>query len=37
VPSFLGTLNPPRYTGVNDRKDDGRTWLCFIRVAPVRP
>lgn len=37
VPSFLGTLNPPRNTGVNDRKDDGRAWLCFLRVAPVRP
>jgi hypothetical protein len=37
VPSFLGTLNPPRDTGVNGRKDEGRAWLCFIRVKPVRP
>ena len=28
---LLGTLNPPHDTGVNDRKDDGRTWLLFMK------
>jgi hypothetical protein len=37
VPVLLGTLSQPRDTGVNDRKDDGRTGLAYIRVTPVRP
>ena len=36
VNTFLGTLNPPRATGVNDRKDTGQAWLAFIRVTPVK-
>ena len=37
VPTFLGTLNPPRDSGVNDRKDSGRVWLAFVQVTPVKP
>lgn len=37
VPALLGTLNPPRDTGVNGRKDTGRAWLVFIQVTPVKP
>jgi hypothetical protein len=36
VPTFVGTLNPPRETGVNGRKDSGRAWLVFVRVAPAK-
>jgi hypothetical protein len=36
VPTFVGTLNPPRDTGVNGRKDSGRAWLVFVRVSPVK-
>jgi hypothetical protein len=34
---LLGTMSNPRDTGVNDRKDDGRSSLAYIRVTPVRP
>ena len=37
VPVLLGTMSQPRETGVNDRKDDGRTSLAYIRVTPIRP
>lgn len=30
---FLGTLNAPRDTGVNGRKDDGRVWFAFVKVT----
>lgn len=30
---FLGTFNTPRETGVNDRKDDGRTWFAFVKAT----
>jgi hypothetical protein len=30
---FLGTMNPPRDTGVNDRKDGGRVWFAFMKVT----
>lgn len=30
---FLGTFNAPRNTGVNGRKDDGRTWFAFVKVT----
>ena len=34
---FVGTFNPPGATGVNDRTDDGRTWLLFVRALPNEP
>ena len=37
VPVLLGTMSQPRDNGVNDRKDDGRTSLVYIRVTAVRP
>ncbi len=37
VPVLVGTMNQPRDNGVNDRKDDGRTSLVYIRVTAVRP
>jgi general secretion pathway protein D len=37
APVLLGTLSKPCDTGVNDRKDDGRTSLAYIRVTPVHP
>jgi hypothetical protein len=37
VPTLLGTISPPRDTGVNERKDTGRTWLVFVKVTPVKP
>jgi Bacterial type II and III secretion system protein len=37
VPVLLGTMSQPRDNGVNDRKDDGRTSLAYIRVTAVRP
>jgi hypothetical protein len=30
---FLGTFSTPRETGVNGRKDDGRTWFAFVKVT----
>lgn len=30
---FLGTLSRPPETGVNERKDDGRTWFAFVKVT----
>jgi hypothetical protein len=30
---FLGTLNAPRDTGANGRKDDGRAWFAFVQVT----
>jgi hypothetical protein len=30
---FLGTFSVPRDTGVNGRKDDGRTWFGFVKVT----
>ena len=33
----LGTMSQPRDNGVNDRKDDGRTSLAYVRVTAVRP
>lgn len=36
-PVLLGTISPPRDDGVNNRKDDGRTSLAFVRVTAVRP
>jgi hypothetical protein len=30
---FLGTFNAPRDTGVNGRKDDGRTWFAFVKAT----
>lgn len=30
---FLGTFSTPRETGVNDRKDDGRTWFAFVKAT----
>lgn len=35
LPILLGTLSQPRDTGANDRKDDGRTTLAYVRVTPV--
>jgi hypothetical protein len=32
-PCFLGTFSNPRDTGVNGRKDDGRTWFAFVKVT----
>lgn len=37
APVLLGTLSQPQETGVNDRKDDRRTSLAYIRVTPIRP
>ncbi len=37
VPTLLGTMSQPRDNGVNDRKDDGKTSLAYIRVTPVAP
>ena len=37
VPVLVGTMSQPRDNGVNDRKDDGRTSLVYIRVTAVRP
>lgn len=37
VPVLLGTMSQPRDTGVNGRKDDGRTSLAYVRVTPIRP
>ncbi|HZJ13790.1 MAG TPA: hypothetical protein VFD27_02005, partial [Chthoniobacteraceae bacterium] len=37
VPAFFGTYSQPRETGVNERKDDNRTSLGYIRVTPLRP
>lgn len=36
VPTLVGTLNPPRESGVNERKDTGRIWLVFVKVTPVK-
>ena len=36
-PVLLGTISPPRDDGVNNRKDDGRTSLAYVRVTAVRP
>ncbi|RBP35212.1 hypothetical protein DES53_12412 [Roseimicrobium gellanilyticum] len=30
---FLGTMSPPRDTGANGRKDDGRTWFGFMKAT----
>lgn len=30
---FLGTMSPPRDTGANGRKDDGRTWFAFMKAT----
>jgi hypothetical protein len=32
-PAFIGTINQPRDTGVNGRKDDGKTCLQFVEVV----
>lgn len=32
-PCFLGTFNEPGDTGVNGRKDSGRTWFAFVEVT----
>jgi hypothetical protein len=32
-PCFLGTFSTPRDTGVNGRKDDGRTWFAFVKTT----
>ncbi len=37
VPVLIGTMSQPVDTGVNDRKDDGRTSLAYIRVTAVQP
>ena len=37
VPALLGTMSLPRDNGVNDRKDDGRTGLAYLRVTVVIP
>jgi len=37
VPVLLGTMSQPTDSGVNDRKDDGRTGLAYIRVTPLQP
>ncbi len=37
VPVLLGTMSQPRDNGVNDRQDDGRTSLIYIRVTAVQP
>jgi len=34
---LVGTFNPPGASGVNDREDDGRTWLLFVRALPNDP
>jgi hypothetical protein len=34
---LLGTMSNPRDNKVNDRKDDGRTSLAYIRVTAVNP
>lgn len=31
--ALVGSINPPRETGVGGRKDDGRTWLVFLRTT----
>ncbi len=30
---LVGTFSAPQGAGVGDGKDDGRTWLCFLRVT----
>lgn len=37
IPVLIGTMSHPRDTGVNDRQDDGRTTLAYVRVTPVAP
>ena len=37
VQVFIGTLNAPPENGVNDRKDDGRTVLVFVRLNGGQP
>ncbi len=34
---LVGTFNPPDNDGVNERADDGRTWLLFVRALPNEP
>ena len=34
---LIGTFNPPGANGVNERTDDGRTWLLFVRALPNEP
>ena len=34
---LVGTFNPPGANGVNERTDDGRTWLLFVRALPNEP
>ena len=34
---LVSTFNPPGADGVNDRADDGRTWLLFVRALPNEP
>ena len=34
---LVGTFNPPGADGVNERTDDGRTWLLFVRVMVNEP
>ncbi len=33
----MAAKNPPDASGVNDRADDGRTWLLFVRALPNEP
>jgi hypothetical protein len=35
--ALVGTFDPPGANGVNERIDDGRTWLVFVRAAPDEP
>ena len=34
---LVGTFNPPGANGVNERDDDGRTCLLFVRALPNEP
>lgn len=36
-PGFVGTMNPPRANGVNDRKDSEKTSLAFVRATRIKP
>lgn len=37
APGFLGTMNHPRDNGVNDRADDGKTVMAFVRATIAEP
>lgn len=37
APLFLGTMNQPGNSGVNNREDTGKISLAYIRVTPITP